>query len=85
MAPKLSGMQGLDRDRTAKLADSLAIAFYTLMFLAFLAAVFGSPGTGMLLLILGACAHVARVWLEDLSRQRPAPVAPARPSRRRPT
>lgn len=69
----------------AKLAESLAIAFYVLMFLAFLTAVFGSPGTGLLLLVLGACAHVARVWLEDLSHQRPARVASARTSRRRPT
>lgn len=60
-------MQGLDPQRLGKLAESLAIAFYTLMFLAFVATVFGSPGTGLLLLILGACAHVLRVWFEDLT------------------
>ena len=59
-------MPPLDPKRLAKLAESLAITFYVLMFLAFLAAVLGSPGTGLLLLILGACAHVARVWIEDL-------------------
>jgi hypothetical protein len=58
-------MQGLDPQRLTKLAESLAIAFYALMGLAFLTAVLGSPGTGLLLLILGACAHVARVWLDD--------------------
>jgi hypothetical protein len=77
-------MQSLDPDRLSRLAESLAIAFYVLMFLAFVTAVFGSPGTGLLLLILGACAHVARVWLEDLSDQRPARVASTRSSRRRP-
>jgi hypothetical protein len=74
-------MQGLDLQRLTKLAESLAIAFYLLMGLAFLTAVLGSPGTGLLLLILGSCAHVARVWLEDVGR-----VAPPRgSSTRRPT
>jgi hypothetical protein len=84
-------MQFLDPLRLAKLAESLAIAFYVLMGLAFLATVFGSPGTGFLLLILGACAHVARVWSEDLGRaqtvRRPpsARQAHAGQPRRRPT
>jgi hypothetical protein len=82
---KLIGMPPLDPQRLTKLAESLAIAFYVLMGLAFLAAVFGSPGTGLLLLILGACAHVARVWLEDLSQAQSAPSAPDRHSHRRPT
>jgi hypothetical protein len=61
-------MEGLDPHRLARLAESLAIGFYVLMGLAFLATVFGSPGTGLLLLILGACAHIVRVWLEDIGR-----------------
>lgn len=68
-------MQPLDPIRLQKLAESLAIAFYVLMGLAFLTAVLGSPGTGLLLLILGACAHVVRVWFEDLGRSQ----APRRP------
>ena len=62
-------MQALDPRRLAKLAESLAIAFYVLMVLAFLSAVLGSPGTGLLLLLIGAGAHVGRVWLEDLGRR----------------
>jgi hypothetical protein len=70
----------------AKLAESLAIVFYALMGLAFLTAVLGSPGTGLLLLILGSCAHVARVWFEDLGQGQAAHrPAPARNSHRRPT
>lgn len=77
-------MQPLDPRRLAKLAESLAIAFYVLMGLAFLATVFGSPGTGLLLLILGSCAHVLRVWFEDLGRgQAPRRPAPARNSGQR--
>jgi len=79
-------MQGLDLQRLTKLAESIAIAFYVLMGLAFLTTVLGSPGTGLLLLLLGACAHVARVWFEDLgeaqARRRPAT---ARHPRRRST
>lgn len=71
-----------------KLADSLAIAFFVLMGLAFLATVFGSPGTGLLLLILGSCAHVARVWLEGLSGSPASPRsdvrAPGKSNIRRP-
>lgn len=80
-------MQGLDLKRLTRFAEPLAIAFYVLMFLAFLTAVLGSPGTGLLLLILGSCAHVARVWLEDLSGSPASPPrgvrAPGRSSTRR--
>ncbi len=79
-------MQQLDPLRLKKLAESLAIAFYVLMGLAFLTAVLGSPGTGLLLLILGACAHLVRVWFEDLGRsqvQAPRRPAPARSVRQR--
>jgi hypothetical protein len=79
-------MKDLDPRRLAKLAESLAIVFYVLMGLAFLTAVLGSPGTGLLLLILGSCAHVARVWFEDLGHgQAVGRATPAESSRRRPT
>ncbi len=76
-------MQPLDPRRLAKLAESLAIAFYVLMALAFLAAVLGSPGSGLLLLIFGACAHVARVWLEDFSGSPASPRSGVRAPGRR--
>jgi len=79
-------MKDLDLQRLTKLAESLAIAFYVLMGLAFIATVFASPGTGLLLLVLGAGAQVGRVWLEDLGQaqvgRRPEP---ARHPGRRPT
>lgn len=79
-------MGAIDPQRLTKLAESLAIAFYALMGLALLATLLGSPGTGLLLLILGACAHVARVWFEDLGRvQATRRQAPTRQPRRRPT
>jgi hypothetical protein len=75
-------MKGLDLHRLGRLAESLAALFYVLMGLAFLTAVLGSPGTGLLLLILGSCAHVARVWFEDFGRGTEQ-AAPLRHSQRR--
>ena len=54
----------LDQDRLARLAEALPRVFYALIGLAFLATVFGSAGTGLLLLILGGGVHVARVSVE---------------------
>jgi hypothetical protein len=51
----------------AQLTDAVPHLFYALMALAFLAVVFGSPGFGLLLLIIGACAHVARVGIEAVA------------------
>jgi hypothetical protein len=67
-------------DSLEKVAELLTYAFYALLFLAFVVAVVGSPGAGLLLLILGSATHVARVGVEDLARERPAPRA--RPTRR---
>jgi hypothetical protein len=58
-------MYGFDLDRLEKLTEALEKAFYVLMLLAFVTAVTGSPGAGLLLLILGAAAQVGRAGLED--------------------
>jgi hypothetical protein len=57
-------MAGVDPERLPKLAEALAVLFYVLMFLAFVCALAGSAGSGFLLLVLGACAHVGRVGFE---------------------
>jgi hypothetical protein len=61
---------GFDLDRLERLAGGLAILFYVLLFLAFITAVMGSGGGGLLLLVLGAVAHVGRVGLEDFVERR---------------
>jgi hypothetical protein len=66
-------MQALDPRRLEKLAESLAIAFYVFMFLAFVTAVLGSPGSGFFLLIIGACAHVVRAALQEFIADRQVP------------
>ncbi|MBS1885886.1 MAG: hypothetical protein JSU06_01735 [Actinobacteria bacterium] len=62
-----------DLDRLTGIAEALGRLFWCLMPLAFLAALLGSPGTGLLALILGAAAFVVRAGLEDFVRTRSAP------------
>ena len=57
-------MARFDQERLPKLAEALAILFYALMLLALVCAFAGSAGSGFLLLLLGSCAHVARVGIE---------------------
>jgi hypothetical protein len=59
-----------DLDRLEAIAEALGRLFWCLMAVAFLAAILGSAGTGLLVLILGATAFVARVGLEDFVRSR---------------
>jgi hypothetical protein len=59
-----------DLDRLERLAGGLAVLFYVLLFLAFITAIMGSGGGGLLLLVLGAVAHVGRVGLEDFVERR---------------
>jgi hypothetical protein len=57
-------MAGVDPERLPRLAEALAFLFYALMLLALICALTGSAGSGFLLLVLGSCAHVARVGSE---------------------
>jgi hypothetical protein len=59
-----------DLDRLESFADALARLFYCLMAVAFFAAILGSAGTGLFLLILGAAAFVVRAGLEDFIASR---------------
>lgn len=59
-----------DLDRLDGIAEALGRLFWCLVAVAFLAAVLGSAGTGLLVLILGAAAFCARVGFEDFVRSR---------------
>jgi len=59
-----------DLDRLEGIAEALGRLFWCLMAVAFLAAILGSAGTGLLVLILGAAAFVVRVGVEDFARAR---------------
>lgn len=59
-----------DLDRLESFVDALARLFYCLMVVAFFAAILGSAGTGLFLLILGATAFVVRAGLEDFVASR---------------
>ncbi len=56
-----------DPRRLREIAEALTRLFYCLLAVALLAAVFGSPGSGFLLLILAGFAHVARVGADGLA------------------
>jgi hypothetical protein len=62
-----------DLERLDGFADALGKLFWCLMAVAFLAAILGSAGTGLLVLILGAAAFVVRAGLEDFIRSRREP------------
>ena len=57
-----------DLDRLEGIAEALGRLFWCLLAVAFLAAILGSAGTGLLVLILGAAAFVVRVGFEDFAR-----------------
>jgi hypothetical protein len=64
-----------DLDRLEGFADALERLFWCLIAVALLAAVLGSPGTGLLVLLLGATSFVVRAGLEDFVRSRREPTA----------
>jgi hypothetical protein len=49
-----------------KLVEGLGVVFYVALFLALVTAVTGSPGWGLLFLVFGSCALVARTTTESL-------------------
>jgi hypothetical protein len=59
-----------DLERLDGIAEALGRLFWCLMAVAFFAAILGSAGTGLLVLILGATAFVVRVGFEDFVRAR---------------
>jgi hypothetical protein len=68
-----------DLDRLEGFVDALARLFYCLMVIAFFAAILGSAGTGLFLLILGGAAFVVRAGLEDFIASRGDSTTPPEP------
>jgi hypothetical protein len=68
-----------DLDRLEGFVDALARLFYCLMVIAFFAAILGSAGTGLFLLILGGAAFVVRAGLEDFIASRGDIATPPEP------
>jgi hypothetical protein len=62
-----------DLDRLTGFTEALERLFWCLVVVAFFAAILGSAGTGLLVLILGAAAFVLRAGLEDFVRSRREP------------
>ncbi len=62
-----------DLDRLEGIGEALGRLFWCLMVVAFFAALLGSPGTALFVLILGAGAFVGRAGIEDFLRSRRAP------------
>ena len=63
-------MRPANQTGLADLAEVLAGLFYLSMLVSLLAVLTASPGIAMGLLVLGACAHVARVGVEGLPSSR---------------
>ena len=59
-----------DLERLEGIAEALGRLFWCLMVVGFSAAILGSAGTGLLVLILGAASFCARVGFEDFIRSR---------------
>ncbi len=59
-----------DLDRLESIAEALGRLFWCLIAVAFFAAILGSAGTGLLVLILAAASFCARVGFEDFVRSR---------------
>jgi hypothetical protein len=59
-----------DLDRLEGIAEALGRLFWCLIAVAFFAAILGSAGTGLLVLILAAASFCARVGFEDFVRSR---------------
>ena len=62
-------MNGIGLNKLEEIAEGLALGFYLLMFMALVTLLAGSAGSGFLLLIAGACAHVGRAGLEEFVSQ----------------
>jgi len=63
-------MRLTDLDKLERMTEPLARLFYALMAVAVLAALVGSAGSALLLLLLGAAVHVVRFSIELFVEQR---------------
>lgn len=63
-------MRPTDLNRLERFTDPLARLFYSLMVVALLAALVGSTGLALFLLLFGAATHVVRFSIELFVEQR---------------
>jgi hypothetical protein len=63
-------MRSTDLERLERFTEPLARLFYSLMVVALLAALIGSTGLALFLLLFGAAAHVVRFSIELFVEQR---------------
>ena len=68
-----------DLKRLDGIAEGLGRLFWCLIGIALLAAILGTPGTGLLLLVLGGVAFVVQTGIEDFVRARRERKKRARP------
>jgi hypothetical protein len=59
-------VHGIDLKRLGAIAELLTPFFYFFMFVALVAAFCGSAGAAFVVLVLGACVHIAQATLEEL-------------------
>jgi hypothetical protein len=77
-------MREIDLDKLAGLIEPLMRFFYAMLGVSLLAVLFGSPGSALFFLIVGALAQVVRASIQELRWQRLDNGVPASP-RKRPT
>jgi len=75
-------MREVDLDRLSRQIEPLTRFFYAMLGVALLAVLFGSPGSALFFLIVGAGAQVLRAAIQELVWQRQNETAPAAPRRR---
>jgi hypothetical protein len=76
-------MREIDLDKLTGVVEPLMRFFYAMLVVSLLAVLFGSPGSALFFLVVGALAQVVRAAIQELQWQRQGDVAPA-PVRRRP-
>jgi len=76
-------MREIQIDKLADLVEPLMRFFYAMLVVSLLAVLFGSPGSALFFLVVGALAQVARASIQELQWQRQNDAAPA-PRRKRP-
>lgn len=77
-------MRGIELDKLAGQIEPLTRFFYAMLGVALLALLFGSPGSALFFLIVGAGAQVLRAAIQELVWQSQNEVAPP-VARKRPT
>lgn len=76
-------MRGSNLDKLAGQVEPLTRFFYAMLAVALLAVLFGSPGSALFFLVVGALAQVLRASVQELLWQRQGEAVPA-PARKRP-